>query len=78
MGLTNHTFSAQASAAAVVKPSFAAYGDSANVFGKVTNTSGECPSINPRTHTPHTVWALKLSTNYSYQGSLDTSSRRRV
>jgi hypothetical protein len=26
-----------------VKPSFAAYGDSANVFGKVTNTSGFLP-----------------------------------
>jgi len=30
-------------AAAAAKPSFAAYGDSANVFGKITNTSGFLP-----------------------------------
>jgi len=30
-------------AAAVAKPSFAAYGDSANVFGKISNTSGFLP-----------------------------------
>ena len=46
---TRKTFLVQAaSAAAVVKPSFAAYGDSANVFGKITNTSGELmPSTTP-------------------------------
>ena len=64
MGLTNLTFSAQASAAAaVVKPSFAAYGDSANVFGKVTNTSGECPSIHQpkNTHPPHSLGPKALN-----------------
>ncbi len=33
-----------AALAATAAPSLAAYGDSANVFGKITNKSGECRS----------------------------------
>lgn len=35
------SFLQAAGAAAVAKPSFAAYGDSANIWGATTNTSGE-------------------------------------